>query len=74
MTNLIHLRCRNCHQPLKNRSRPWCPPCDRYLCYRALPILLGMLMTGGPPLALPEQALPRDGCRGYDCDDAVTWE
>ena len=43
MAKVVHIRCNHCGEPLTNREWPYCPPCNLYLCYRAMPILLGML-------------------------------
>ncbi len=48
MAEVIHLRCRHCGESYINGTPDYCPPCNTYLMYRALPILLGMLML--PPL------------------------
>ena len=44
MGQVLHIRCRQCGDQLKNRSWAYCPPCDQQLFYKALPILLGMLV------------------------------
>jgi hypothetical protein len=46
MANVIHLHCRHCGEPLDNRDEAYCPPCNLYLAYRAMPFLLGMILTG----------------------------
>ena len=46
MANVIHLRCHRCGEPLENRDEAYCPPCNLYLAYRAMPFLLGMMLTG----------------------------
>jgi hypothetical protein len=53
----------------------YCPPCNLYLAYRAMPLLLGLLLTG--PLPNPrawqhsyEEVEPDDDRLGYD-DEAV---
>lgn len=46
MAQILHLKCRRCGEKLKNREEAYCPPCNVYLCYRAMPILLGMVLTG----------------------------
>ena len=51
MAQVYHLRCRHCGETMKQSVEPYCPPCNLYLCYRAMPILLGMLLTGQPLLA-----------------------
>ncbi len=46
MASVIHLRCHHCGEPLQNRDEPYCPECNLYLAYRAMPFLLGLLLTG----------------------------
>ena len=46
MAEIIHLRCRYCGEVLNRQQEPYCDPCNLALCYRAMPILLGMLLTG----------------------------
>jgi len=46
MAVVIYTHCRHCGEQLTSRNTPYCPPCNLYLAYRAMPILLGMLMTG----------------------------
>jgi hypothetical protein len=48
MVKVVHIRCNYCGEPLIDRTRPYCPPCNLYLCYRAMPILLGMLFPLNP--------------------------
>jgi len=52
MENVVHLRCRHCGTPLKNSPWPYCKPCNIALCYKAMPILLGMMVINkqGAPL------------------------
>lgn len=52
MAQVVHLRCRHCGEAMKNSPLPYCAPCNLELCYKAMPILLGMLMTGqlGPKI------------------------
>jgi hypothetical protein len=45
MAQVIHLRCRHCGEPMKNNPWPYCSPCNLALCYKAMPLLLGILMT-----------------------------
>lgn len=45
MADISHLRCRHCGEPMQNNPWPYCGPCNFELCYKAMPILLGMLMT-----------------------------
>ncbi len=54
MAEIFHLRCRHCGEPFSNGNSAYCKPCNTYLLYRAMPILLGMLMI--PPLK--PQAVP----------------
>jgi len=46
MAQVVHLRCHHCGDLLENGDRPYCHPCDVYLAYLALPILMGMILTG----------------------------
>lgn len=46
MANLLHLRCRHCGEALQNREHEYCPDCNLYLAYRAMPFLLGLMLTG----------------------------
>lgn len=48
MAKGTHLRCRHCGDPLENRDEAYCPPCNLYRAYRAMPFLLGMLLIGRP--------------------------
>lgn len=78
MPNLHYLRCRICHETLQDHTQAYCQPCNLYLMYRAMPILLGMLMTGVIKLdsRLMEAHVPlydADLC-GYECADAICWE
>lgn len=59
MANIIHLRCHHCGEPLENRAEPYCPDCNLYLAYRAMPFLLGMLLLGQPGVSLAAR-LQRD--------------
>jgi len=45
MAQVYYLHCKHCGEPLTQSPSPYCPPCNLSLCYRAMPILLGMLMT-----------------------------
>ncbi|AMV72833.1 hypothetical protein JCM30471_34700 [Desulfuromonas carbonis] len=75
MAQILHLHCRYCGERLKNRSQPYCPACNLYLCYRAMPILLGMVLTGhlAPDLANVAWALEKIPS-GYDDDNALIME
>ena len=46
MAQVIRLRCHHCGEPLRDRNSDYCPPCNLALAYRAMPFLLGMLLTG----------------------------
>lgn len=46
MADIFHLRCRQCGDAIKKSKSPYCAPCNLDLCYRAMPLLLGMLLTG----------------------------
>jgi hypothetical protein len=59
MANVIHLRCRHCGEPLDNRDEAYCPPCNLYLAYRAMPFLLGMLLIGRTGI-VPADRCPQD--------------
>jgi len=74
MANVIHLRCHHCGEPLQNRDDPYCPDCNLYLAYRAMPFLLGMLLLGHPGASLADRyqhAQPAAGNDTYACDDEV---
>ena len=45
MTQVFYLRCRHCDEPMIKNPWPYCSPCNIALSYRAMPLLLGMLMT-----------------------------
>ena len=75
MAQIIQLRCLRCGELLQNRDAFYCPSCNLYLAYRAMPLLLGMLLTG--PLPNPrawqlryETEEPDRDVPGYD-DEAV---
>jgi len=64
MAQVVHLYCRHCGEPMKNNPWPYCAPCNLELCYRAMPILLGMMVIGkrGTPFSpVPVAARPNDG-------------
>lgn len=44
MGQVLHIRCRQCGDQLKDRSWAYCHPCNLQLFYKAMPILLGMLL------------------------------
>ncbi len=54
MAEIYHLRCRHCGDPFKNGDSAYCKPCNTYLMYKAMPILLGMLAL--PPIPSPAPA------------------
>jgi len=54
MAPLKYTHCRHCSERLTNHDAPYCSPCNLHLAYRALPILLGMLLLGHPaPAPVP---------------------
>ena len=79
MAQILHMKCRRCGEKLKNSQESYCPPCNIYLCYRAMPILFGMIFTGhlAPDLSSfpmsaepPEDALPS----GYEDENMLILE
>lgn len=46
MAEVLHLHCRHCGVALNKSSQPYCQTCNIELCYRAMPFLMGMMMTG----------------------------
>lgn len=79
MANVIQLRCRHCGEPLQDREATYCPPCNVYLAYRAMPFLLGLMLTGhlAPDLArLYPNGLPAVDAEAvaYEDDAALIWE
>lgn len=84
MANVIHLRCHYCGEPLADRDQAYCPPCNLYLAYRAMPFLLGMLLLGHPAAGVEDrcpQAPPASGSDPCPCEDeaaldvaAMNWE
>jgi len=79
MAQIIHLRCRHCGEPLASRDSAYCPPCNLYLCYRAMPLLLGMLMTGRllpllGSLGPSDNDYSADQPLGYDDKSVLLWE
>ena len=75
MAQILHVACRYCGERLKNRSEPYCPACNLYLCYRAMPILFGMILSGrlAPELATLSWS-EQDAPLGYDDEDALVLE
>jgi hypothetical protein len=76
MAQVIHMFCRHCGERLSKDQETYCSSCNLYLCYRAMPILLGMVLTGRLATDLaglyPDPALVRP--RGYDDPEALVWE
>lgn len=56
MAQVYHLHCRHCGETLEKSVEPYCPRCNIYLFYRAMPILLGMLLTAQPLPVRPAAA------------------
>lgn len=46
MAEILHLHCRHCGEAMKKSTSPYCTPCNLELCYKAMPLLLGMMLTG----------------------------
>lgn len=46
MAQISYIRCRHCGEPLQHRDHAYCPACNLYLAYRAMPFLLGMILLG----------------------------
>jgi len=78
MSHLYYLHCHYCGEPLSNRESPYCPTCNLYLCYRAMPFLLGMILTGrlATDLATAPTTLElvTDTVQGYDDERSLMWE
>jgi len=78
MAKIIHLRCRHCGNPLQDQDADYCPPCNVYLAYRAMPFLLGLMLTGhlATDLARHTEGLPGSGGEqlGYEDEAALAWE
>jgi hypothetical protein len=79
MAHVIHLRCHHCGGPLQDRDAVYCPPCNLYLAYRAMPFLLGMILTGHLATDLAAnhpQGLPgiESDCPCYEDETALIWE
>jgi hypothetical protein len=53
MAEIIYLYCRRCGETLARRGDPYCSSCNLYLCYRAMPYILGMLLMGHAQFRLP---------------------
>ncbi|HAD04265.1 MAG: hypothetical protein A2091_07080 [Desulfuromonadales bacterium GWD2_61_12] len=77
MAAIRYLHCRHCGESLDNHDQPYCPPCNLYLAYRAMPLILGLLLTGGfpgRPLPQPVTVPVTEPLRGYEAEDALIWE
>jgi hypothetical protein len=79
MAHVIRLRCHHCGTPLHDQDADYCPPCNLYLAYRAMPFLLGMILTGHLATDLAERhpdGLPGIGGEPPSDDDeaALIWE
>lgn len=79
MAEIVYLRCHHCGEPLQDREAAYCPPCNRYLAYRAMPFLLGMILTGHLATDLaeryPDGLPPMDLDTSSDVDEAaLIWE
>lgn len=82
MAELKYLNCRHCGERLQQHDHPYCPPCNLYLAYRAMPFVLGLLLTGrvvaghAPSHAASEagEGVPMQSAIGYDDRDALIWE
>ena len=73
MAAVIHLRCRHCGELLQDREQEYCPPCNLYLAYRAMPLLLGMLLLGRPAAAGADGSADREDEGQLDLA-AINWE
>lgn len=76
MSSVLYLRCQKCNEILRHNEQAYCADCNIYLMYRAMPILLGMLLLGGfaPGLVRRQVPLFDHGQTGYECSDAINWE
>ena len=79
MANVFHLRCRHCGKLLQDREQEYCPECNIYLAYRAMPFLLGLMLTGHLATDLAERypdGLPpvESDALSYDDEAALIWE
>lgn len=79
MENVIHLRCDHCGEPLRDRGSAFCPPCSLHLAYRAMPFLMGMILTGRLAVDLADahpDGLPgiEDELPGYEDEAVLIWE
>lgn len=79
MAKIIYLRCRHCGEELRDRGHEYCPPCNLSMAYRAMPLILGLLLL--PRLAAAPAHVPRQPAspwpgepRSYDDDSALNWE
>lgn len=78
MSRLYHLHCNYCGDPLTNHEESYCPACNLYLCYRAMPFLLGMILTGRLATDLAtaptRMELVEGTGYGYDDEHSLVWE
>jgi len=79
MAKVIHLRCHHCGEPLRSRDAEYCPDCNLYLAYRAMPFLLGMILTGHLATDLARRypnGLPAitNETFAYEDEAALIWE
>jgi hypothetical protein len=75
MAQILHLSCRYCGERLKNPGEAYCPACNLYLCYRAMPLLLGMVLTGHLAPDLADLAWATEEIRvGYDDESVLIME
>jgi hypothetical protein len=75
MATIRYLHCRHCGEALSEHDRPYCAPCNLYLCYRAMPLVLGLLLTGGfTRERQPVYSNAAGPPRSYDDEDALIWE
>ena len=79
MAQVIRLRCHHCGEPLRDRNSDYCPPCNLALAYRAMPFLLGMLLTGrltaGTRPCSTEPLEPETAeALNYEDGTALNWE
>jgi len=70
VAQILHLYCRRCGERLQHPKQVYCQPCNIRLCYRAMPFLLGMILTGHLATDLAEEATPS----AYDDEASLIWE
>jgi len=79
MANVIYMRCRHCGELLHDREREYCPSCNLYLAYRAMPLILGMLLLPAAPTRLAHLPVKSPSQRraatwSYDDESFLSWE